>query len=924
MKKLRLAIVCLLFAAGSERFASAADDPLLKAKESYDKGQVKAAVIELKSLLQQSPENAEARLLLGEAYLKLGDAPSAAKELEKARDLNLPKERWINMLAQAYLLESQPKILLDKLLPDPSLPAPVNAKLQALRGMAQLGVKEEADKAQDSFKSALQTDPNCVEALMGMSMLEMSRQHLKESSDYAAQATVKAPKNGQAWLLLAETKRAGNDLPGALDAYMHSVELQPFNMKALLGRASIYVALGNLPEARKDIEALKKMPGAADIPLALYTEGLIDFQSNKLDEAKEKLTKVLNASPDHLPTNFLLGAISFQKNELEQAEFYLSKVVTAAPGNLPAVKLLAAARLKRGMPEEAVKLLQPWADKEQKDPQLFAILGSAYLKNKQYDQGINYLSKAAEIAPDVASVRAELGLGKIAAGKMDQGVGDLKSAVGIDPSLMEADATIVLALIQQKKFDEAIAEAGKIKAKRKDDPMADNLMGAAYMAKGDVEHARESWQNALALKPDYTPANLNLAKMALSQNKPNDAAKEYDKILKRDPKNLSALIGQAQIAEMGKDYPKMVSLLEDARQKNPKEISPAVMLTRYYLSQGKGGQALSIAGDAAGSNPDNVAALQNLGQAQLGANQAGNAVATFKQLLVKQPDSPELHHLLAQALYKTGDKTAAAKEWDQALKKAPEYVPALLAKADLAMQDKRFADVTKTADLIKAKFPKSPLGYQLEGDVQVAQKQTAKSVPPYETAYQLAPSSYLARRLYIARRELHQDQAAFDGLKKWLDKSSQDAESWGLLAAGLQEAGKMKEAATAYEKAYEIRPDNLVLLNNLAWVYQELGDNRALPFAEKLVATPGAENKSEILDTVGWVYLHNGKEDKGLLLLQQAALQDARNAHIRFHLATAFAKTGKKEDARKELERLLKENPQFSERGKAEALLKGL
>lgn len=240
------------------------------------------------------------------------------------------------------------------------------------------------------------------------------------------------------------------------------------------------------------------------------------------------------------------------------------------------------------------------------------------------------------------------------------------------------------------------------------------------------------------------------------------------------------------------------------------------------------------------------------------------------------------------------------------------------------MQDKRYADVAKTADFIKSKFPKSPLGFQLEGDTQLIQKQVAKAVQAYETAYKLAPSSYLARRLFMARRELHQDQAAFDGLSQWLEQSKQDGESWGLLASGLQETGKGKEAAVAFEKAYEIHPENLALLNNLTWLYLELGDAKALPFAEKLSAAPGIENKPEILDTVGWVFLQSGKEEKGLLLLQQATLQDGRNPHIRYHLASAFAKTGKKEDAKKELERLLKEAPQFTERAKAEELLKSL
>ena len=53
-------------------------------------------------------------------------------------------------------------------------------------------------------------------------------------------------------------------------------------------------------------------------------------------------------------------------------------------------------------------------------------------------------------------------------------------------------------------------------------------------------------------------------------------------------------------------------------------------------------------------------------------------------------------------------------------------------------------------------------------------------------------------------------------------------------------------------------------------------------------------------------------------------MQDPRNIGIRFHLAAAFAKTGKKEEAKKELDRLLQENGSFPDRAKAEELLKGL
>ncbi|MEI7869009.1 MAG: tetratricopeptide repeat protein [Candidatus Methylumidiphilus sp.] len=319
-----------------------------------------------------------------------------------------------------------------------------------------------------------------------------------------------------------------------------------------------------------------------------------------------------------------------------------------------------------------------------------------------------------------------------------------------------------------------------------------------------------------------------------------------------------------------------------------------------------------------------IIVLQNLGEEQMFANQPLKAAETFRQYIAKSPDNPEFHHWLAQALYKIGDTAGAEKEWDEALKRDPEYIPALLAKIELALQNKQYGDAMKIADMIKSKFPKSPLGYQLEGDVQMNQKNTGKAIAAYGKAYELAPTSYLARRLFIGRRDLHQDQAAFEEMKNWLEKSGKDADSWGLYASSLQESGKIKEALAAYEKAYELQPDSLVLQNNLAWLYQELGDKKALPLAEKLSSSSGIENKVEILDTVGWVFLQNGKEEKALQLLQKAVSLAPHNSQVRYHFAAALAKNGKNEEAKKELESLFQENNSFPDHTKAEELLRGI
>lgn len=916
----KLALCALLVSLAGANIAIGAEGNSLDAAKKYlNKGENKAAVIELKNFLQDNPDNAEARLLIGDAYLKLGDAPSAAKAYEKARDLKAPKDKWIIPLGQAYLLQNDTRSLLDQIKPDEDLPTPLRAQVYGLVGSAYLAKGDEA-KAQDSFNAALKLDPGAPEALLGLAMLEAQRKNFKKTVEYAGQVVAKDAKHANGWLVLAEAKRLDGDNPGAVEAFGKAIELRPGDVRARLGRATAYLGMNKIEEASRDIAEVRKV--APNVPMALYLEAVIDFQQKKLDEAQDLLVKVANAMPDHLPSKLLLGTIAYQKGQFETAENQLSQFMTRVPNHLPAAKLLAATRMKQNRPAEAVQVLKSVEDQAKDDAQFLSLLGSAYLQAKQFDQGNEYLSRAAAIDPKAAAIKAQLGLGQIASGHLDAAVADLKAAVDLDQNLLQADVMLVLALIQDKKYDEAIAAADKLKGKMKNDPMPENLLGAAYMAKGDAEKAREHWNAALKLKSDYSTAALNLAKLELSQKNPDAAVGYFKKVLGSDPKNLGALIGLAQVAESRKDYDAMEKYLLDAREKNPKALEPGLMLSRYYLLKQKPLRAMEIARDLDSNNPDQPQALQNLAVVQLANNQAASAVTTFKKLINKAPGNPEFRHQLAQALYKSGDKTAALAEWRSLAKDSPDYVPAYLAQAEIAAQEKKYDEALKLAETVKARQPKLPIGLQLEGDIELARKQYKPAVAAYQKAYDIQPNSASARGLYQAHRAAGDNQAAFDALTQWLKSNDKDVEAWLMLGMGYQGAGKSKEALEAYEKAHALKPDNPVIMNNLAWMYQESGDKRALELADKLL--PASENSPEIMDTIGWIYVRNGRADKGLRLLQDAAVHAPQQTQIRIHVVEALAKAGRKDDARKELDLLLKEKKDFPERSQAEALLKGL
>jgi Tfp pilus assembly protein PilF len=113
--------------------------------------------------------------------------------------------------------------------------------------------------------------------------------------------------------------------------------------------------------------------------------------------------------------------------------------------------------------------------------------------------------------------------------------------------------------------------------------------------------------------------------------------------------------------------------------------------------------------------------------------------------------------------------------------------------------------------------------------------------------------------------------------------------------------------------------DDAVVLNNLAWLYQERGDARAVETARR--AYEIAPDRPEVADTYGWVLLQQGQTNEALTILQQAYVSFPTQTEIGYHVAVALHQAGRAEESVKVLRRLLRENPSFPQASEAKALL---
>lgn len=140
----------------------------------------------------------------------------------------------------------------------------------------------------------------------------------------------------------------------------------------------------------------------------------------------------------------------------------------------------------------------------------------------------------------------------------------------------------------------------------------------------------------------------------------------------------------------------------------------------------------------------------------------------------------------------------------------------------------------------------------------------------------------------------------FQIVRGWIDEALvQDAKNW-TLKLSLAELLAIKQdyaaAEPIYREAIKAEPDNVIALNNLAWILSPRADatEEAMKCVDRAIEISGPTG--ELLDTRARIHISRGNYDRALEDLNQA-LQQGQTSLRWFHLAVAQFKQLKKEEA---------------------------
>ena len=908
-----MAVILILSACGKPMDAQAL---VAEAKQYQQQGNDKAAIIQLKNALQQSPNDPEIRYLLGTLYNREGDIQSAEKELNKALDLGMDPVKVLPSLSRAWLGMGKFQRVLDE---TEKLSDTGNfAELLTLRGNASLALGK-FEEAKALFEQALQDKPGFADALTGLARYSLARNDIESAMNFSEEAVKLNPENSDVVLFRGDLLRAQNKIDEALADYDKAIKLNPESEAAYINRATISISTKEFKAAQADLDAVRKIaPGSL---LAAYTQALLDFSQGKHAVALETLQQILSSAPGHLPSVLLAGATQFALGSLSQAEQYVKQYLKAIPNNLYAIKLMASIQLKNNQIRQAITTLTPALKSVQQDPQLFALAGEAYMRSKDFTKASEYFEKAGELAPGNASLYTALAMSKMGQGDNKSAIADLEQAAQLDDQSGRAGVMLVLTHLQLREFDKALKAVESQLAEQPDNPLLHNLKGGIYLGKKDLAKARASFNQALSIQPDYFPAISNLARIDMQENHPEAAQQRFEDVLKRDKGNVQAMNALAGIAIARGDKEDATGWLEKASRENPGELQPALQLGAHYLAMNDPGKSLALAKKLQGAHPDNLSVVELLARSYLATGDKDAALENFQKLAARLPDSAPAQLQLAQVYSSMQNNRAAANSLKRALTIKPDLWEAKLLQAQLAVGADRVEDAFNISRDLQKQHEKLPVGFELEGDLQMRQKNATAAAAAYEKALNRQKNSQLLIKLHTALSQSGKEKQADQRISQWLKENPTDAVTRTYLA-GVYLAGKKYEPAIKeYQTILKQHPDHAATLNNLAWIYQQKKDPAALEYAEK--AYEQTPDSPAILDTLGWILVEKGDAERGTALLHKAVTAVPEAAEIRYHYAVGLFKSGNEAEARQELEKLLDSDKPFPQRDEAKKLLEG-
>jgi putative PEP-CTERM system TPR-repeat lipoprotein len=883
------------------------------ALEWLQKGDGRAALIQLRNAIKEDPDNYGARLLLGRLYLESGNLAAGRKELEIAHN-GAPSDETEVFYGRALLAAREYDNVLSTVQESASDPGFSTVK-RLIRAQAMFG-QARMDDAMGEIEPVLAAERNQPQANLLAARIKAAQDDFQVAHTYLDAALAGNPEMIEAHLMRAQLFSAVRDVDRTLEVLNRASELAPDDPRPKMLRAETLMRMGRLDEALETVKAYQET--YKNDVRAPYLLGRIYATQGKYEEADQELRKISEAVRQIPAAGLLSGIVKFQLEQYAQAENALERYVrTAGDEARQARRLIATIQLRTLRPRAALITLEPLVGEDSRDVASLQLAASAFLRVGDLNNAKMMFERVMRYGAPADVRQARSFFQTLQGGKQD-----VTGRLTLEPVVLQT--LTVLDMLRHGEEQEALQEALRLSEENPDNTTVANLVAGIYFARGDLAEARKYLEPALAQEPHQLTLIRTMDRIDIAEGNFDAVEARARAAMEANPQDEQLILRLAQFLAQRGRRDEAVSLLNTKADALPEAIGLRQALIQFSLSLQNNEEARRRADEAlAIGQAGQVNGLVLAGDSYMALRDYPAAIDAFTQLASATDQATGALLKLAQAEFQSGDLDAAAATLDRVLAADPNNALAHRSLVSLNLRQRDGDGALAAAE--RAAEVNPVLGLQLRAQVYHQTNRTDRAIQELRDGLAQYQISELAQQAFRLLVEADRRDEAKELMSSWLVDNPDDPESLQLLSA-LQIQDRDYESAAAHlERAYSLLPNNPIVLNNLAWVRYELNRPGALSVARRAYRL--ASTAPAVIDTLGWILVQEGEVEEGVKLLYTANDAAPQVGDIAYHLAYALEKTGKKEDAIAVLERALDPatEAQFDQdRANAEALLEKL
>lgn len=748
--------------------------------------------------------------------------------------------------------------------------------------------------------------------------LEMARQRYVRAASSFEAGIKKRPLYSHGWRMLGDSHRLAGSYVEAENAYQEAIRLKPDNLRALYNLFLVHDLRGQRQSAMADLERAREL--APDDPV-ISNAYLNYLGQEKPGEALQRRLDKMEDSPEDVRNRIEVAKLLQETGEGNRAGEIYRQLLDEFPDNRLVVLSVAEFQRDQGNVHKGREILQGFVDRLEEKVKLedwlvlarFLIscdlsqpavaayeeailledpvereasreLGDWYFNNQFFAKALPLYQKAYESRKDSPRLTLRYIETLIYNNMPEKAEPILSKYVAVNGETPQTALLQCIIAIETKEFDKASDFAETAVKLGPSNPQAYLYRARLNFLKagktGTKRHVVRDLEKSLSLDSTMLAAREMLVDCYLGQQPPelHKAVSQLEAMVEQKPESPQARIRLIQLLlDTGKTAEAREQIAAGA------EIMPRIpawysLRADLLKKQGKHQEALADLKKLFEVSK-NSSSLSRLAIGCVAAGRAEEALKLLEGFPEELNNDPMLMAAKGRAELATGNKNLAANSFEIAYKRAvedPTVLNRMLRMGPELMPTSDFVTVLdKVAPMDRTGMVKLAAGQLLLDEGRLADG---------------------VRRLENLRGEMPKSNPT---LPRMLH----------LLANAYQKMNDYRSAAGVYRELTVLAPQDFVAFNNLSYILCEhLGEaDEAVEVGVKaLDLVPNEEEqKSNVLDTLGWAYFKSGNLDKARVHLVESVRYQA-GLHNQLHLAKVLIDKQLRPDARLQLRNLLR------------------